>query len=625
MTVTVAEAVVVDEAPVAVADVASVDNLGTVLIDVAANDTDELEVDGSTIVIVTGPGSGTATVTAGQVTYEHTGVETEAFEDSFTYTISDTAGQVSDEAVVTVAVAEAVVEDEVPVAVADVASVENLGTVLIDVAANDTDELEVDGSTIVIVTGPESGTAAVTAGQVAYEHTGVETEAFEDSFTYTISDAAGQVSDEALVTVTVVEAVVVDEAPVAVADVASVENQGTVVIDVAANDTDELEVDGSTIVIVTGPGSGTATVIGGQVTYEHTGAETEAFDDNFTYTISDVAGQVSEEAVVTVTVASAELIDEAPVTVDDDESIEYGESVNIAVLENDTDDSAIDITTVEIATEPTFGVAIVNEINGAITYEHDGSNDLLDNFSYTVRDDAGQISQVATVTVTVAEPPLPSNGLVLHLEADAGVTVNAGEVVAWEGMTINLNNLGIASGFGGPTLEVNSLNSLPVVYFDGVNDLLVNDTSIDSLPLNNEDRTVFMLLNTDGGTAIQYGEAVDNGAVSFAADAVSGNAVFGTYGDENISSFGLSGQGWQVQSITIGSNQWRHYLNDVVVDSGTGSFATGSEFLAIGGSIDGGDLADSSIAALLVYDAELSASEHQGVLDYLRVKYAIEF
>ena len=92
-----------------------------------------------------------------------------------------------------------------------------------------------------------------------------------------------------------------------------------------------------------------------------------------------------------------------------------------------------------------------------------------------------------------------------------------------------------------------------------------------------------------------------------------------------MSSLGLSGQGWQIQSAVINNGQWDHYLNDVIVDSGSGSFATGSTSLSIGGDLQGGNLAGASIAALLIYDASLSALEYQEVLDYLRVKYALSF
>ena len=158
--------------------------------------------------------------------------------------------------------------------------------VVIDVIDNDTDEDEIDGGTIAIVSEPTSGIATVADGQVTYVHTGTETEETVDTFTYTVSDAAGQVSDAATVTITIDAAPIVDEAPIAVADIATVANQGAVDIDVIANDTGEAEIDGATITIVTEPTSGTATVADGQVTYEHTGQETEESVDTFTYTIS---------------------------------------------------------------------------------------------------------------------------------------------------------------------------------------------------------------------------------------------------------------------------------------------------------------------------------------------------
>ena len=403
VTVTVAAVVVIDNAPVTMADSAQVDNLGVVVIDVIDNDTDEDEIDGGTIAIVSEPTSGIATVADGQVTYVHTGTETEETVDTFTYTVSDAAGQVSDAATVTITIDAAPIVDEAPIAVADIATVANQGTVDIDVIANDTDEAEIDGATITIVTEPTSGTATVADGQVTYEHTGQETEESVDTFTYTISDAAGQVSDVATVTVTIEAAPVVDEAPIAVADAATVSNLGTVDVDVIENDTDEDPVDGDTITIVTEPGSGAATVVDGLVTYEHTGSETEAFDDTFTYTISDAAGQVSDEATVTVTVAAPEVIDLAPVAMDDDDAqVAHSGTVDIDVIANDNDEEEIDGGTITIVDQPESGTATV--VDGQVTYEHTGSETEAfdDSFTYTISDAAGQVSNIATVTVAVA-------------------------------------------------------------------------------------------------------------------------------------------------------------------------------------------------------------------------------
>ena len=131
-----------------------------------------------------------------------------------------------------------------PVAEGDNAIVANLGMVTIDVIDNDTDEETVDGNTIEIVSPPSSGSAAVIDGQVAYEHT--DTDELQDSFTYTITDAAGKVSNVATVSIAIDA---VNNAPVAEGDNAIVANLGMVTIDVIDNDTDEETIDGSTIEI----------------------------------------------------------------------------------------------------------------------------------------------------------------------------------------------------------------------------------------------------------------------------------------------------------------------------------------------------------------------------------------
>ena len=111
------------------------------------------------------------------------------------------------------------------------------------------------------------------------------------------------------------------------------------------------------------------------------------------------------------------------------------------------------------------------------------------------------------------------------------------------------------------------------------------------------------------------------------ADAISGNAIFKSAGegDTHDSLIGLSGQAWQIQSVVIGGGQWTHYLNDDVIDSGSGTLAASADYLTLGGTLQGDDFADSSVAALLIYDVQLNAAEHQSVLDYLRVKYAVDF
>ncbi|WP_036991111.1 cadherin-like domain-containing protein, partial [Metapseudomonas furukawaii] len=82
----------VNDAPVAEVDETNVDEGGTVIIDVAANDSDlDDGLDLGSIVITQGPANGSLTVNPdGTVSYQHNGSETSG--DSFTYTIKDKSG-----------------------------------------------------------------------------------------------------------------------------------------------------------------------------------------------------------------------------------------------------------------------------------------------------------------------------------------------------------------------------------------------------------------------------------------------------------------------------------------------------------------------------------------------------
>ncbi|MEO0595624.1 MAG: cadherin-like domain-containing protein, partial [Chloroflexota bacterium] len=127
----------------------------------------------------------------------------------------------------------------------------------------------------------------------------------------------------------------VNDAPVAVDDAVSVDEDSSVNIDAVANDTD---VDTGDILQITAVG----TASNGSVVLENDGTITYTPNpdfngsDSFTYTVSD--GELTAEGTVTVTVGNA---NDAPVAVDDLYGmLEDGTlSIGIAdgVLDNDTD------------------------------------------------------------------------------------------------------------------------------------------------------------------------------------------------------------------------------------------------------------------------------------------------
>lgn len=276
------------------------------------------------------------------------------------------------------------------------------GTTLIDILANDTD---LDGvlnpASVTIQSGPTRGTITdidPMTGMVTYLHDGLDLSA--DSFTYTVEDNDGAESNVATVSLTVVP----NQAPVAVDDAAIVKVDKSVDINVPLNDYDnDGTLDLTSVAIVDFPSNGTIDNIdpvSGVVTFTHDGGIAEA--DSFTYTINDDDSVVSNTAMVRLTIAP----NVPPVANDDAAFVAYNADVLIAILANDIDsDGLIDPTTVFIMDLPQNGSAFVNPVTGVVTYTHTAMTSEPDSFTYTVEDETGDISNLATVRVTVGQEP----------------------------------------------------------------------------------------------------------------------------------------------------------------------------------------------------------------------------
>ncbi|SNT20903.1 gliding motility-associated C-terminal domain-containing protein, partial [Ekhidna lutea] len=453
-----------NETPVAMDDAATVDEGATVSIDVVANDSDA---DGSlnlgTITIVSSPSKGTL-VDNGDGTISYTHDDSETTSDSFTYTINDNEGATSNVATVTITVNP--VDDtvnEVPVAMDDAATVDEGATVSIDVVANDSD---VDGSlnlgTITIVSSLSNGSLVDNGdGTISYTHDDSETT--NDSFTYTINDNEGATSNVATVTITINPVDdTANETPVAMDDAATVDEGATVSIDVVANDSDA---DGSlnlgTITIVSSSSNGSLVDNGdGTISYTHDDSETTS--DSFTYTIDDNEGATSNVATVTITVNPVDdTANEAPVANDDSAEIDQGLSVVINVVANDLDsDGTLDLGSIVIVSSPSNGT-LMDNVDGSITYQHDNSETISDSFTYTIDDDEGATSNVATVTITVNpnntmsnESPLAENDFA-ELDEGTSVIINVSINDSDSDGTLDLNSIRVDSNPVNGTLVVN--------------------------------------------------------------------------------------------------------------------------------------------------------------------------
>ena len=99
------------------------------------------------------------------------------------------------------------------------------------------------------------------------------------------------------------------------------------------------------------------------------------------------------------TVAS---VNASPLADDDAVAVDEDSSIAINVLDGDIDsDGSIDPTTLVIGTNPTNGTVSVNATTGVVTYSGDANFSGSDEFTYTVNDDSGSTSNLATVAIIV--------------------------------------------------------------------------------------------------------------------------------------------------------------------------------------------------------------------------------
>ncbi len=96
---------------------------------------------------------------------------------------------------------------------------------------------------------------------------------------------------------------------------------------------------------------------------------------------------------------------QAPVAQDDSVTVAYQAVELLNVLGNDADtDGTLNASTVTVTSGPMKGTAIP-QADGSIRYEHTANATGTDSFTYTVVDNDGAPSNVATVTVTITEQP----------------------------------------------------------------------------------------------------------------------------------------------------------------------------------------------------------------------------
>ena len=379
----------INDAPVAVDDATSTNEDTPVSGSVATNDSD---IEGGTLTytaITPVPATEGVLVLNPDGTYTFTPAPNFNGNVVISYTVCDTSGA-CDTAILTITV-NAI--NDAPVAVDDATSTNEDTPVSGSVATNDSD---IEGGTLtytaitpvpategVLVLNPD-GTYTFTPSAPNFNGNVV--------ISYTVCDTSGA-CDTAILTITVNA---INDAPVAVDDATSTNEDTPVSGSVATNDSD---IEGGTLTytaITPVPATEGVLVLNPDGTYTFTPAPNFNGNVVISYTVCDTSG-ACDTATLTITVNA---INDAPVAVDDATSTNEDTPVSGSVATNDSDIEGGTLTYTAITPVPaTEGVLVLNP-DGTYTFTPAPNFNGNVVISYTVCDTSGACD-TATLTITV--------------------------------------------------------------------------------------------------------------------------------------------------------------------------------------------------------------------------------
>lgn len=388
----------VNDAPVAADDNVTTNEDTALAIMVFTNDNDiDNSVDPGSITIMSMPAHGTLSLnpTTGVIAY--TPASDYNGNDSFTYTIEDVFNAVSNTATVSITVEPV---NDGPVANNDMVSTSEDVAASITVSANDFDiDNALDLTKVVLVAPASHGITSVDPATGVITYTPTLNYFGNDSFTYTIKDVSGVVSNVATVDIEITS---FNDRPVAVNDNAVTLQDTAVPISILLNDSDvDDAIDVASIIIVQNPSNGSLTIdnLTGVVTY--TPASGYLGSDSFIYAVNDLSGGSSNDGEVSILVVPP---NQPPVAVDDLITHTSLLSVTIDVMANDSDpDNTLDELSLISVTQPSIGT--VSIVDGKVVYQPHGTEQADVTFTYTIDDPEG-LTDVGTVTILYRYEPL---------------------------------------------------------------------------------------------------------------------------------------------------------------------------------------------------------------------------
>src|SRR4029079_1366844 len=285
--------------------------------------------------------------------------------------------------------------NDAPVAVADSYSVNEDATLTVPVTGvlgNDTDA---DGNslTAVKVTDPAHGTLTLN-GNGSFTYTPAAEYNSPDSFTYKANDGTAD-SNTVTVSITVNA---VNDAPVAVADSYSVNEDATLTVPVAGVLTNDTDAEGNALTahLVSDVAHGTL-ALNPNGSFTYTPSVNYNGPDSFTYKANDGTAD-SNTVTVSITVNA---VNDAPVAVADSYSVNEAATLTVAaagVLGNDTDADG-NALTAALVSDVAHGTLALNP-NGSFVYTPSANYNGPDSFTYKANDGTAD-SNTVTVSSTV--------------------------------------------------------------------------------------------------------------------------------------------------------------------------------------------------------------------------------
>lgn len=476
----------VNDAPVALDDSFTIAERDTLVFNPLENDSD---IDSTSLSIIT------ASAVSGEVTFNNDSITYIAPQqpgtDTITYSIEDSEGA---QANATIAVTITNVDD-VPIAVDDLAETLEDTPVTLHPLENDT---ELDGDTLTLaIVSVTDGTAQLTSESSidftpAPDFNGVAV------VTYSVTDP-GENSANASIAITVTA---VNDPPVAEDDSFAVSEEETITLNPLDNDVD---VDGDQLIITSALAErGIINITETDITYT---APSTPGTDTISYTIADPDGE-SDSATINITINN---IQDAPVAIDDIASTNEDTAVEIAPLNNDSDEDGDSLTvTINSVTNGLANVSNTNTILFTPESNFFGSANII----YTATDPAGN-SDTATINIEVLavnDAPIAVNDSATTLE-DNSVTLNPlindsdveGDPLSYSvtststGISVILSNNNLVY-----TPESNFNGTATIVYtlFDSSNasntaEITINVTPVNDAPVATDDS-----VSLDQGTSI---------------------------------------------------------------------------------------------------------------------------